>query len=81
MKHKMIFAALIGGFALSAGTVAWAADENPWLIRARAVYLDPDNKSDAIPALAVPSDAIHVSTKTIPEVDFTYFITKISPPN
>jgi len=35
-----------------------------------------ENKSDAIPSLGVPSDAIEVSDKTIPEVDITYFFTK-----
>ena len=46
-----------------------------WLVRARAVRLDPANKSDAIGALAVPEDAITINNKTIPEVDITYFFT------
>ena len=46
-----------------------------WLIRARAVRIDTANKSDPIPSLAVPGDAIHVNSKTIPEVDITYFFT------
>lgn len=46
-----------------------------WLIRARAVRIDTANKSDPIPSLAVPGDAIHVSDKTIPEVDISYFFT------
>lgn len=50
--------------------------ETPWLVRVRAVAIQPSNKSDAIPALGVPADAIHVSNKTIPEVDFSYFFTK-----
>lgn len=52
------------------------ADDGPWMVRARAVNLDTANKSGAIPLLAVPSDAIHVSDKTIPEVDISYFFTK-----
>jgi len=50
------------------------AAEGPLMVRLRAVNLDMDNKSDAIPALAVPSDAIRASDKTIPEVDISYFI-------
>jgi len=50
--------------------------ETPWLVRVRAVAIQPSNRSDAIPALGVPADAIHVSNKTIPEVDFSYFFTK-----
>jgi outer membrane protein len=45
------------------------------MVRLRATYLDMANKSDAIPALGVPSDAIHVNNKWIPEVDVTYFFT------
>jgi outer membrane protein len=46
-----------------------------WLVRARAVRIDPANHSDAIGALAIPADAITVNDKTIPEVDITYFFT------
>jgi outer membrane protein len=46
-----------------------------WLVRARAVRLDPANHSDAIGALAVPEDAITINSKTIPEFDITYFFT------
>ena len=52
------------------------AEEGPWMVRLRAVALQPANKSDAISALGVPADAIHVSNKTIPDVDFSYFFTK-----
>ncbi len=52
------------------------AGDSPWLVRLRGVYISPADKSDAIPALGVPADAITVSTKTIPEVDITYFFTK-----
>ncbi len=46
------------------------------MVRVRAVRIDTANKSDSIPALGVPSDAIHVSDKTIPEVDISYFLAK-----
>ena len=49
--------------------------QGPWLVRARAVHLDPANHSDAIGALAVPSDAITINSKAIPELDITYFFT------
>lgn len=52
------------------------AEEGPLLVRLRGVNIQPADKSDAIPSLRVPADAIHVSSKTIPEVDFTYFLTK-----
>jgi outer membrane protein len=57
----------------AAGISAGArADEGSWEVRLRGVYLDPANKSDAIGALAVPSDAIHINGKWLPDVDFEY---------
>ena len=52
------------------------AQEGPLMIRARGVYIGTADKSDAIPALRVPEDAITVSKKLIPEVDITYFLGK-----
>lgn len=70
--------AALGGLALALAAAlpfAASAQESPWLIRARVVRLDPADKSDAIPALGVPGDAIHVSAKTIPDFDISYFFT------
>lgn len=63
--------------ALAAGLLSSAplqAQEGPWMVRLRAVSLQPADKSDAAPG--IPADAIHVSSKTIPEVDISYFFTK-----
>jgi outer membrane protein len=65
---------LILPVALTAGLLSPAslqAQEGPWMVRLRAVSLQPADKSDA--ASGLPADAIHVSSKTIPEVDFSYF--------
>ena len=43
------------------------------MVRLRAVSLQPADKSDAAPG--IPADAIHVSSKTIPEVDISCFLT------
>jgi outer membrane protein len=50
------------------------AQESPLLVRARAVYIDPANQSAPVGG-AGASDRIHVSTKTIPELDVSYFFT------
>jgi outer membrane protein len=50
------------------------AQESPWLVRARAVYIDPANGSAAVGGTGA-ADRIHVSTKTIPEADISYFFT------
>jgi len=59
------------GFA----TTTVMAQETPWLVRARAVDVIPANSSDPITALSLPSDAVSIAKKVIPEVDFTYFVT------
>jgi outer membrane protein len=72
---KATVALLAAAVAASFAQPAVAVD-NPWMVRVRALYLDPANKSDPIPALAVPADAITVSDKWFPEVDITYFLSK-----
>ena len=55
---------------------AHAAMEEPWMVRVRAVHMDMANESTPIPALGVTaSDTVHVSNKTIPEIDISYFLT------
>ncbi|OON59438.1 hypothetical protein B0920_23960 [Massilia sp. KIM] len=50
------------------------AQESPWLLRGRAVHIDPVNHASPIGG-AGNADRIEVSSKTIPEVDISYFIT------
>jgi outer membrane protein len=72
MKYRVaLMSVLFLGSSLAA--VGAAAEESAWEVRVRAVYLDPANRSDAIPSLAVPKDAIHIDSKTFPEIDFEYF--------
>ena len=66
---KALLAVVLGGVALGA-----MAQDTPWQVRARAVHLNPADKSDAIPGVAA-ADSITVSDKTIPEVDISYFFT------
>jgi outer membrane protein len=62
---KIIIAAAIG--MLVAGQVA--AQESPWLVRARAVNLDFSNHD-------ATGLGLGVKNKTIPEVDISYFFNK-----
>jgi outer membrane protein len=50
-----------------------AAQQSPWQVRARAVNISPENKSDAFATVA--ADSITVSDKTIPEIDISYYFT------
>jgi outer membrane protein len=60
--------------ASSATASAQELQDSHWLVRARAVHIDTANKSDPIGGVGA-SDRLHVSDKTIPEVDITYFYT------
>jgi outer membrane protein len=71
MNKLLLPSLLLAGMAGS--SLAQAAD-GPWEIRFRAVYIKPADKSDPVGGAGV-SDRITVSTKTIPEVDFSYFFT------
>lgn len=72
-KRALIATVVLGG--LCALPAAAQEAQGNWLVRARAVRIDTANKSDPIPSLAVPADAITVSNKTIPEIDISYFFT------
>ena len=69
--NKSILALLIASFALPGAAFAEAS---PWLVRARAVHIDPADQSDPIGGVGA-SDRLHVSDKWIPEVDISYFFT------
>ncbi|MEO8599055.1 MAG: OmpW family outer membrane protein [bacterium] len=75
MKKSSLILALV-----ALGTVAGPvlAQQSPWLVRARVVNIDTANKFDATNAgrgAGAGSDSVHVSNKTIPEVDISYFFT------
>jgi outer membrane protein len=73
MKAKILGVALCA--TLGCGVAAaQSAAEGPLMIRLRAVQLDMSNKSDPVAGTGA-SDRIHVSNKTIPDLDISYFIT------
>jgi outer membrane protein len=65
---------LVASALLCAVSGSALAQESPWQVRVRAVHIDPANKSDPVGG-AGASDTLHVSTKTIPEIDISYFFT------
>lgn len=76
MKQLVGLGVLVAAALGSISATPALAEEGRFMVRLRAVNLDPANDSDAIPGLGVPSDAIHVEDRVIPEIDFTYFLTK-----
>lgn len=71
--NKSLAAAVLATLSLAASTAAMA-QETPWLVRVRAVHIDPADKSDPVGG-AGASDRLTVSSKTIPELDVSYFFT------
>lgn len=65
---------LLAMLAAVAPVTAQSAD-GPWMLRIRALALEPADQSTAIPSLSVPEDAITVSSKIFPEIDISYFFT------
>lgn len=77
MSKSLKLAATAAALVAALPAVAQQApQEGNWMVRARAVNVNTHNGSTPIPSLSVPSDAIHVESKVIPEVDITYFFTK-----
>lgn len=68
-KHLRLVVATLA--VLGAATPAWA-EENPWMVRVRAVQLDWKNDQSG----AVQSLNIRADKRVIPEVDITYFFSK-----
>lgn len=91
---KTFAAALLAGTAVAGmGTSASAADLpsakmapvapvevwNPWMFRARALFVMPQERSTlyALPGGAqIPGAHVAISNSVVPEVDFTYFFTR-----
>lgn len=70
---KTMLKHVLAAVLVVAGSQALAQDSN-WMLRARAVHIDTANESSPL-AGAGAADRIHVSTKTIPELDVSYFFT------
>ncbi|MFC7287963.1 OmpW family protein [Herminiimonas glaciei] len=74
MKKSVLAIALCSLAALSSQAFAQQTQEGSWLVRVRAVNLDPANKSDPIGGVGA-SDRLTINSKVIPELDISYFFT------
>lgn len=73
MKKSTISKLVLGLLAMASFSVM--AQENPWMVRARATHLNWDNKNDAQLSGNLAA-GVNAENKTIPELDVTYFFTK-----
>lgn len=62
----------MGVAALAAVAGIAQADEGNWMVRARALHMNPDNGNNG--GLNLPID-VEAENKTFPEIDITYFFT------
>ena len=76
-KFALLVPAIVSAAALMAATHAQAqtATEGNWMVRVRALSLEPADKSTPIGG-AGAADRVSVEDKIIPEVDISYFWTK-----
>lgn len=74
MKKSVLAIALCSLAALSSQAFAQQSQEGSWLVRVRAVNLDPADKSDPIGGVGA-SDRLTINSKVIPELDISYFFT------
>ena len=58
--------------ALALGSALARAQDNPWEVRLRVLYLDPANQSDPVPLLKAPRNAIHINGRWLPDLDIEY---------
>ncbi len=71
MKSKAL-ALILATLGAAMVTAPVHAEESPWLVRARATHLNPADKSAPLAGVGA-SDRISVESRTIPEVDISYF--------
>jgi outer membrane protein len=72
MKKLILRLATLGiASGLFAGAAMAQTTTDPWLVRVRAVNIDPVNGSSPLGGVGA-ADRVHVLNKTIPEVDFSY---------
>jgi outer membrane protein len=74
MKKSVIALAIGTLSAVAAPAFAQQIQDGPWLVRVRAVHLDPANHSDQVGGVGA-SDRLTINSKTIPDFDISYFFT------
>jgi outer membrane protein len=73
MKRSVLAISMVAGLSGLFMQHAQAAT-GPWEVRVRATHLSPANESAPLGGVGA-ADRIHVSDKTIPELDISYFFT------
>ena len=78
MRIKSLVAAMAAVASLAPIAAQAQAEENPWMLRVRAVYVDWQNgqANGSSTAAGVQTNNINASNQWLPEFDVSYFFTK-----
>jgi outer membrane protein len=79
MRIKLVVAAMAAVASLApVAAQAQAAEENPWMVRVRAVYVDWENgqSNSGSSGVGVQTNNVRAQNQWLPEVDVSYFFTK-----
>ena len=73
---RLFCTALLAGATWTAMAGVAAAQDNPWMVRARVIGVLPDESADLSVAGAALGGSVDISDQYVPELDITYFFNK-----
>ena len=73
---RLFYAALMMGAAWTSFAGVAAAQDNPWMVRARLIGVLPDESADLSVAGAALGGSVDISDEYVPELDISYFFNK-----
>lgn len=72
---KLLLAALMTGTTLTGYAGTASAEDNPWMIRARVIAVQPDESGKLSVGGANLAGGVDIGDQYVPELDITYFFT------
>ncbi len=74
MNNAPITLSLLAGLIVAGGCQQANAEDSPWMVRARALHISPNDSSGQIST--IPGSAVAGGSYTTLELDFSYFLTR-----
>ncbi len=72
---KLLLATALAGAAWMGSVPAASAEDNPWMVRVRAIGVMPDESGDLSVGGAALAGDVDIGDQYVPELDITYFFT------
>lgn len=76
MKKALLASVIVVSLTSAVPVYAQEGEVGPWLVRLRAIDIDPNSSSTPGGLAGLPADAISAQNRWAPEIDFSYFFTK-----